>query len=126
MAHDNAAESGSGWSMFAGVFLAVVGLFNGLEGFVALFQKEYFNEAGLIYENIQAWGWAYLIIGLVQLIAGWLVLKNSDVGRWVGLFIAAISMVVSFAALGAYPWWGLMTIAMNGAVILGLTARWEE
>ncbi len=111
--------------MFAGVFLAVVGLFNAIEGLVALFRKEYFDEAGLVFQNLQAWGWAYLVIGVVQVIVGWLVLSRSDVGRWAGIFIAAISMVVAFFALGMYPWWALMIIALDGVVLYGLTARWE-
>jgi hypothetical protein len=116
---------GSGWSMFAGVFLAVVGIFNVIDGFVALYRKEYFDEAGLVFQNLQAWGWAYLVIGVVQLVAGWLVISRSDIGRWTGLVIAVISLVVSFLAIGAYPWWALVTMVMNGVVIYGLTARWE-
>ena len=64
--------AGSGWSMFAGVWLAVAGLFNAIDGLVALLNKEYFNEAALVYDNLQAWGWAFLIIGVIQGFAGWL------------------------------------------------------
>jgi hypothetical protein len=125
MAYQDPGQAGSGWSLFAGVFLAVVGLFNALEGAVALFRKEYFNEAGLVFQNLQAWGWTYLIIGIIQVIVGWLLLSRSEAARWFGLFIAAASMAVSFFALGAYPWWALITIALDAAVIYGLTARWE-
>jgi len=126
MAYQDPGQKGSGWSLFAGVFLAVVGLFNAIDGVVALARKEYLNEAGLIYENLQAWGWTYLVIGVVQVIVGWMLLSRSEGARWVGIFIAALSMLVSFAAIGAYPWWALMTVAMNAAVLYGLTARWEE
>lgn len=123
---DKAVVGGSGWSMFAGVFLAIAGLFNCIDGLVALFQKEYFDQAGLVYQNLQAWGWAYLVIGIVQLVTGWLVVSRSEVGRWVGIMIATISMMVSFFALGAYPWWAILTIVVDGLVIWGLTARWES
>jgi len=126
MAYQEARQKGSGWSLFAGVFLAVVGLFNAIDGIVALTRKEYFNEAGLVYENLQAWGWAYLVIGVVQVVVGWMLLSRSEAARWAGIFIAALSMLVSFAAIGAYPWWALMTVAMNAAVLYGLTARWDE
>jgi len=124
--YDDSAVSGSGWSTFSGVFLAVVGIFNVIDGFVALFRKEYFNEAGLVFENLQAWGWAYLIIGIVQLVAGWLVISRNEAGRWTGLVVAIISMIVSFLAIGAYPWWAILTVVMNGIVVYGLTARWEK
>lgn len=126
MANGRDIEGGSGWSMFAGVFLAIAGLFNAIDGIVALIQKSYFNEAGLVYKNIQAWGWAFLIIGIVQLIAGWLIIGRSPVGRWVGLVIAVISMAVAFFAIGMYPWWTVLIIAADAAVIWGLTARWER
>jgi len=61
-----------------------------------------------------------------QGVAGWLVISRNDVGRWVGLVIAVISMIVSFLAIGAYPWWAIMTVVMNGIVVYGLTARWEK
>lgn len=126
MADHSTDVSGSGWSMFAGVFLGIAGLFNAIDGLVALIQKEYFNEAALVYQNVQAWGWAFLVIGIVQLIVGWMVLSRSSLGRWAGIFIATISMMLAFFAFGMYPWWTLLIIATDAAVIWGLTARWGQ
>jgi len=116
---------GSAWSQFAGIFLFIVGIFNVLDGVVALTQKSHFEQAGLVYHNLTAWGVAYLIIGIVQLLAGWLVLSHNAIGRVLGLIIVVISMAVSFLSFGAYPGWALLTIAMDAIVIWGLTARWE-
>jgi hypothetical protein len=112
--------------MFAGVFLAIAGLFNAIDGIVALWRKEYFDEAGLVFQNLQAWGWAFLIIGIVQLVVGYMVIGRNEMARWVGLVLAAVSMVVAFFAIGAYPWWALLIIVIDGVVIYGLTARWER
>lgn len=116
----------SGWSMFAGVWLAVAGLFNAIDGLVALLNKEYFNAAGLVYDNLQVWGWAFLIIGIIQGLAGWLVIGRNAAGRWLGLVIAVISMMVAFFAIGGYSWWSLLIVAADAAVIWGLTARWQQ
>jgi vacuolar-type H+-ATPase subunit I/STV1 len=126
MSDRGSAVGGSGWSMFAGVFLAIAGLFNAIDGIVALVDKEYFNEAGLVYQNLAAWGWALLIIGILQLIIGYMIIGRSEVARWAGLVIAVLSMVVAFFAIGMYPWWAIMIIVIDGVVIWGLTARWEE
>ena len=126
MADRGTDVSGSGWSMFAGVFLGIAGLFNAIDGLVALIQKEYFDEAALVYQNVQAWGWAFLVIGILQLIVGWMVLSRSSLGRWAGIFIATISMMLAFFAFGMYPWWTLLIIATDAAVIWGLTARWDQ
>jgi hypothetical protein len=116
---------GSNWSLFAGVFLAIAGLFNTIDGIVALVNKEYFNEAALVYQSVQTWGWAFLIIGVVQLLVGYMIIARSSIARWLGLCIAVLSMVVAFFALGMYPWWALFIIVIDGIVVWGLTARWE-
>lgn len=125
MSYNTARVPGSAWSQFAGIFLFIVGIFNAIDGIVALAQKSHFDQAGLVYHNITAWGVAYLVIGIIQLLAGWLVLSRSAIGRVLGLVVVVISMAVSFLSFGAYPGWALLTIAMDAIVIWGLTARWE-
>ena len=125
MADRSMGISGSGWSQFAGIFLFIAGIFNAMDGLVALARKSYFDQAALVVHNITLWGWVYLVIGIVQLLAGWLVLSRSGLGRVLGLIIAVVSMAVSFFAIGAYPWWAILTIAIDAAIVYGLTARWE-
>jgi hypothetical protein len=126
MADRGSAVEGSSYSNFAGIFLFVVGLFNVLEGFMTLWRKEYFEGADLVVSNLQTWGWAMLVIGVVQLLAGWLVLSRSSVGRWVGIIIIVISMMASFVAIGVYPFWTFIILAIDAMVLWGLTARWEQ
>jgi len=40
--------------------------------------------------------------------------------------IAVISMMWSFFAIGAYRWWAIVTIVVDGIVISGLAARCES
>jgi hypothetical protein len=126
MADRGSAVEGSSYSNFAGIFLFVVGLFNILEGFMTLWRKAYFEGADLVVSNLQTWGWAMLVIGVVQVLAGWLVLSRSSVGRWVGIIIIVISMMVSFVAIGVYPFWTFIILAIDAMVLWGLTARWEQ
>jgi len=126
MADRGSVVEGSSYSNFAGIFLFVVGLFNILEGFMTLWRKEYFEGAELVVSNLQTWGWAMLVIGVVQVLAGWLVLSRSSVGRWVGIVIIVISMMASFVAIGVYPFWTFIILAIDAMVLWGLTARWEQ
>ena len=48
---------------FAAVLFTIAGFFHGIEGLGAIFKKEYFNEAALLYSNLQVWGCALLILG---------------------------------------------------------------
>ncbi len=125
MSDRGSAVEGSSYSNFAGIFLFVVGLFNILDGVIMLWRKEYFTDASLVFSNLQTWGWAVLVIGVVQVLAGWLVLSRSSVGRWVGIVIVIISMMVSFVAIGAYPLWTLIILVVDAMVLWGLTGRWE-
>jgi hypothetical protein len=121
-----AALGGSSYSNFAGIFLFVVGLFNILDGVMTLWRKEYFTGADVIVANLQTWGWAVLIVGVVQLLVGWLVLSHSSAGRWAGIAIVIISMMVSFLAIGIYPFWTFIILAIDAIVLWGLTGRWES
>jgi hypothetical protein len=111
----------SGWWTFAGTMLVIVGGFNLIEGIAALVQKSYFNESGLIYENLRFWGWWLLIIGIVQILAAVLVFMRSTTGAVLGIFIAAVSAFFAFFAIGAYPWWAITILVIDGLVIYGLT-----
>ena len=126
MADRGSAVEGSSYSNFAGIFLFVVGLFNILEGVMTLWRKEYFQGADVVVANLQTWGWIVLIVGVVQVLAGWLVLSRSSVGRWVGILIVIVSMMVSFVAIGVYPFWTFIILAIDAMVLWGLTGRWKD
>jgi hypothetical protein len=126
MSDRGTAVGGSSYSNFAGIFLFVVGLFNILDGVMVLWRKEYFEGADVVVANLQTWGWAVLVVGIVQLLAGWLVLSRSSVGRWVGVLIVIVSMLVSFLAIGHYPLWTFVILAIDAIVLWGLTGRWES
>jgi hypothetical protein len=111
----------SGWWAFAGTMLLIVGGFNLIDGIAALAQKEYFNESGLLYENLTFWGWLSLIVGILQILAAFLVFARSFAGAVIGIFLAAVSAFFAFLAIGAYPWWALTILVVDGLVIYGLT-----
>jgi hypothetical protein len=111
----------SGWWAFAGTMMLIVGGFNLIHGIAALVQDDYFNEGGLIYENLTFWGWWILLIGIVQLLAAFLIFARSTAGALLGIFLAAASAFLAFFAVGAYPWWALTILVVDGLVIYGLT-----
>jgi hypothetical protein len=117
---------GTGWSQFAGIFLFIVGIFNIMDGAVGLARPSYFDASGLVYQNVKAWAVAFLIIGIIQVLIGWLVVSHKPAGRWLGVVFAGLSMLVSFFAMGHYVAWAIMQIVIDGVIIYGLTARWEE
>ena len=125
-------ERPAGWGsliVFAGVMLGVVGLFQAMTGLSALFNDEIFavrSDALIVTLDYTVWGWVHLLIGAVELVASFLLLRGNMVGRVVATVIAAANVLVSFAFLPAHPWWGLLTIAFNVAVIYAITTHGAE
>jgi hypothetical protein len=117
-------RKGRGWYDFAGVLFALAGVWNSISGLSAIFKKEYFSEAGLIYQNLQVWGWVWLVLGIVQL--GTAAALIGGGGRIVAIVLAAISATVSFASIGAYPLWSILVIAIDVLMIYGLTTHPES
>ena len=112
-----------GWYDFAGAMLGIVGAFNAIQGLSAVLKKEYFAGGTLLYDNIQFWGWAWLIVGVVQVSAA--IMLFSGRGRVLGIVLAALSAVVSFTSIGASPVWSITVIALDVLIIHGLTAHAE-
>jgi hypothetical protein len=116
---------GGGWADLAAVLFVIGGIHNGIAGLSAIFKKEYFSESGLLYENLQVWGWVWLILGLLQLIAASLLVGRASSGRILGIVLASMSAIVWFASIGAYPLWAIVVLVLDVLVIYGLTTHPE-
>jgi hypothetical protein len=102
--------------------MIVSGVFNAIEGLVALFRNEVY-VASLRYVfafDLTTWGWIHLILGLVVLGAGYGVISGRIWGRVVGIAIALLSMIVNFLFIPYYPVWSLLIIVLNVFVIWAL------
>lgn len=119
-------DTPSGWAYFAGIFFFVSGLFSLVAGLTALLRKEYFADGAMIYENLQAHGTAWLVLGVVELLVGWLVLGRSGVGRAAGILIAVVAMVFWFFAIGLAPFWAILNVALFAGILYGLTVGWGD
>jgi hypothetical protein len=113
--------------------LIIVGVFNVLDGLVAIFNANYFeNVVGEesivmpVVDDIAAWGWLVLVIGAVLLGTGFGVLAGATWARVLGVVLAGFNMVVQLAFVAHYPFWALSIIAVDALVIYGLLAREES
>ncbi|MFC5180747.1 DUF7144 family membrane protein [Actinomadura harenae] len=115
-------DTHSGWLGFAGVLAVLLGVFNVIDGLVALFNHHYFvNASGhLLVFSYTAWGWIWLILGIIQIAVGAGVLAGQTWARAAGVLFAALVMIGQFAFLAAYPVWSVITIVLAILVIYGL------
>jgi hypothetical protein len=118
-----------GWILFAGVMMIILGLFHAFQGFIALFDDEYYvvGRTGLtIHLDYTVWGWTHLFLSLVVLIGGVALLNGKMWGRIVGVVLAVVSVIVNIAFLAAYPIWSTIMIAVDILVIWALTVHGHE
>jgi hypothetical protein len=118
----------SGWVTFAAVIAGIVGVFNILSGIAAIAeddQTEALNEV-LFGVDITAWGWFWLIIGVLQVITAWLIYQRSVVGQTLGLIWAFIVAALSVFMIFVAPIWALVVMALSVTIIWTLTAFPED
>ena len=118
----------SGWVTFAAIMGGVVGVFNILSGIAAIAeddQTEALNEV-LYGIDISAWGWFWLILGVLQLFTAVLIYGRSPIGQILGLVWAFIVASLSVFMIFVAPIWALIVMALSVTVIWALTAYPEE
>src|SRR5262249_36853214 len=101
---DNAP--GSGWILFAASMLGIVGVWNSIEGLLAIGKSHVYGSATtFVFSNLNAWGWILLIVGIVQVLAAFALMQGSQWARWFGIAVAAINSIVQLGWVPSYPFW---------------------
>ena len=108
---------------FAAVLFTIAGFFHGIEGLGAIFKKEYFNESSMLYSNLQVWGWASLILGILQISAAYMIIGRATAGRTLGIVVASISAIATFFSIEAHPLGAVVLIAIDVLIVYGLTVH---
>jgi hypothetical protein len=76
----------SGWAggliLFAGLMMIMVGIWQALQGLVAIFENEFYvaTRNYLFQFDATTWGWIHLLLGLLVALAGWGLLVGPDLG----------------------------------------------
>ena len=117
-----------GWTAFAGVMLILIGFFHALAGLSGIIKDHFYAVTPnyVLKFDATTWGWIHLIGGIIVLFAGFSLFRGAVWARTIGVIIAAVSAIVSFAWIPVYPIWGIVVIAIDVAVIWALTAHGRD
>ena len=110
---------GGGWVAFAGTMLILVGFFNIIDGIAAIANSDYLVNQ-LLFANLDAWGWFFLIWGAVQICAGFAILGGSTWAAIVGIASAFFNAIAQLSWARTYPVWAVLAIVIDGLVIYAL------
>jgi hypothetical protein len=122
-AHRTGSLWAAGLSTFAATLMIVVGLFQFVEGLVAVINGTDFlvRTANYVFTfNASAWGWFHMIVGLGAAVAGGFIFTGNVFARSVGIALAGVSAIANFMWLPHYPIWAIIIIALDVFVIWAL------
>jgi hypothetical protein len=117
-----------GWIWFAGLMLVLLGAFNIVHGFAAIFTDDVFlpTEEGGVVLDVTGWGWAHLIVGLLLLLAGLGLFSGATWARILAVIMVMINAVAQLASLNYHPAWGVIIIALDVVVLWALIVHGRE
>src|SRR3954447_2942331 len=120
-AGDAATVRGAGWLSFAAIMLGLAGIFNLIDGILAIStSKVYVAGAKFVFSDLRTWGWIILVLGVLQLTAAFAIFAGSELARWFGIVAAGLNAIGQLMFVPAYPFWSIAMFAVDLLIIYGL------
>ena len=115
--------------LFTTAMLLVIGVFDLIQGFVALFKNDVYvvGATGLVLStDYTTWGWALIAWGAVLVLAAISLFGLGGFGRWFSIAAVGVNMIGQFAFFPAYPLWSVIVIGISAVVLWALTFGWRD
>jgi len=127
MATRDTTSEPSGWVIFAGVMMMLIGFLNFFYGLAAVANSDVVvvGGHGAIIADLTTWGWVTMILAVVLVLTGFGLLAGADWARWVGILLVMLNAVAQVWIFPAAPLWALIVILLDVIIIYNLTARWS-
>jgi hypothetical protein len=118
---------GAGRAVFAAILLVIAGTLNIIYGIGAISDANFFtSNTQYVFSSLHTWGWITLILGVIQLTAGFSLFGGGVYGRVIGIAAATLGAVGALLSVGgAFPFWSLGIFALCVIVIHGLVVFGE-
>ena len=118
----------TGWTVFAGALMLIVGSLDALWGLAGVLNDEivFVGGQGVINADVSMCGWSHLFLGSIVAISGLGRFAGAEWARWAAIFFVSINAVTQIVWFPAAPLWAFLMIILDVTIIYQLTARWEE
>jgi hypothetical protein len=119
---------GLGRAIFAAILLLIAGTLNIIYGIAAIDDANFYRDSTrYVFSNLNTWGWITVILGVIELTAGFSLFAGGTYGRVIGIAAASIGAIGALLAVGgANPFWALGIFALCVIVIHGLVVYGDE
>ena len=126
MATRDSTSEPTGWVIFAGVMMLLLGFLNFFYGLAAVVNDDVVvvGGQGAIILDLTTWGWVTMILAVILVFTGGGLLSGAGWARWVGVFVVALNAIGQVWIFPAAPLWAFIVIILDVVIIYNLTARW--
>lgn len=118
----------TGWAIFAGTMLFIVGSLDALWGLAGILNDEivFVGGQGVMIADVTTWGWVHLILGSIVASTGLGLFAGANWARMAAIFFVTVNTVAQIVWFPAAPLWAFLMIILNVTIIYQLSARWAE
>jgi hypothetical protein len=119
---DELFSMADGVVLFAAVTLSLIGVLQVIEGISELAKDDVVVRAGdyVFGFNVTALGCVHLVFGAIAVAVGVGLITGAGWALVGGMVIASVSAILHFTTLALYPWWSLIVIGLDVAIIWAL------
>jgi len=117
-----------GWTAFASIMMFFLGVWWVIAGIAGILKDDLFvvTHKYVFTFSVTTWGWIHLLLGIVVFLAALALFQGAVWARTVGVILGAVSGLIAFAWLPAYPVWGVIFITVSVFVIWALTVHGRD
>ncbi len=114
---------GEGWVIFAGIIIMIAGTLNFIYGIAAIANSHFYvANTNYVVGDLKAWGWAVMLLGVLQFCVALGIWVRAGWARWAGVLVAGLNAIAQLLFIAAYPLLTVAIIALDVLVIYGLVA----
>jgi hypothetical protein len=113
--------------VFVAILLLIAGTLSIVYGIAAVGNAHFFDNTQYVFSSLHTWGWITIIVGIIELTAGFSLMGGGSFGRVIGIIAASIGAPESLLSIGGtHPWWSLGTFALCLFVLHGLVVFGDD
>jgi hypothetical protein len=112
---------GRGWNAYAAILLIFAGAMQIMNGLWALDRQDTAIDTVFWEDNLEAWGWLYLLAGIVLVVIGVFIFRRAAWAALAGIAVAFLGAMVNLFWIFSYPLVSVLAITLYMLAIYGLT-----
>jgi dolichyl-phosphate-mannose--protein O-mannosyl transferase len=121
MAVRSERRPGRRWNAYAAILLIFAGAMQILDGLWALDRQDTAIDSLFWGDNLEAWGWVYLIVGVVLVVIGIFIFRRATWATLAGIAAAFLGAIVNLFWIFSYPLVSILAITLYLLAVYGLT-----